>query len=129
MDEYGGTAGLVTIEDMLEEIVGEIQDEYDAEEAKIVHGADGEATFDATVSLHDVNEALGTKLESTDVDTIGGLVYEQLGKVPKVGDTAAVDNATVMVTSTTGQRIRKVKVVKLKSGEERVSNEPYGSND
>ena len=129
VDEYGGTAGLVTIEDMLEEIVGEIQDEHDAEEAKIVHGAEGEATFDATVSLHDVNEALGTQLESTDVDTIGGLVYEQLGKVPKVGDTAAVDSATVRVTATTGRRIRKVKVVKLKSGEERVSNEPYGSND
>lgn len=129
VDEYGGTAGLVTIEDMLEEIVGEIQDEYDAEEAKIVHGAEGEATFDATVSLHDVNEALGTQLESTDVDTIGGLVYEQLGRVPKVGDTLAVDSATVVVTATTGRRIRKVKVVKLKSDEDRALSESGRPSD
>ena len=129
VDEYGGTAGLVTIEDMLEEIVGEIQDEYDAEEAKIVHGADGEATFDATVSLHDVNEALGTQLESTDVDTIGGLVYEQLGKVPKVGDTVSVDSATVVVTAATGRRIRKVKVVKIKPDEGRASSESGSPSD
>jgi CBS domain containing-hemolysin-like protein len=129
VDEYGGTAGLVTIEDMLEEIVGEIQDEYDAEEAKIVHGAEGEATFDATVSLHDVNEALGTQLESTDVDTIGGLVYEQLGKVPKVGDTVSVDSATVVVTAATGRRIRKVKVVKIKPDEKRASSESGSPSD
>ena len=129
VDEYGGTAGLVTIEDMLEEIVGEIQDEYDAEEAKIVHGAEGEATFDATVSLHDVNEALGTQLESTDVDTIGGLVYEQLGKVPKVGDTVAADSATVVVTATTGRRIRKVRVIKLMSDEHGALSGPGGPSD
>ncbi len=129
VDEYGGTAGLVTIEDMLEEIVGEIQDEYDAEEAKIVHGAEGEATFDATVSLHDVNEALGTQLESTDVDTIGGLVYEQLGKVPKVGDSVAADSATVVVTATTGRRIRKVRVIKLKSDEHGALSGSGGPSD
>src|SRR5438067_13563523 len=93
VDEYGGTAGLVTIEDLLEEIVGEIQDEYDREEAKIVTVGPDEAIFDATVSIDDVNDTLDLTLEGDDVDTIGGLLYERLGKVLTLGDHAELDGA------------------------------------
>jgi putative hemolysin len=109
-DEYGGTAGIVTIEDLLEEIVGEIQDEYDREEAKIVPIGPDEAIFDATVSIDDVNDALDLSLEGEDVDTIGGLLYERLGKVPTLGDEAELDGAVLRVESTSGRRIRKVRV-------------------
>jgi magnesium and cobalt exporter, CNNM family len=112
VDEYGGTAGLVTIEDLLEEIVGEIQDEFDFEEDKIVSESEGEATFDATVSIDDVNDTLDLDLEAEGVETIGGLVYERLGKVPVVGDELAVDGARISVVATTGRRIRRVKVVR-----------------
>lgn len=113
VDEYGGTAGLVTIEDLLEEIVGEIQDEFDTgEEDKIVEGRDGEATFEATVSINDVNDTLGLHLSDEEVDTIGGLVYEQLGKMPLVGDRFDSDGATVTVLATKGRRIKKVKVTR-----------------
>ncbi len=111
VDEYGGTAGLVTIEDLLEEIVGEIQDEYDIEEAKIVELGDGQAVFDATVSIDDVNDTLGLKLEAEDVDTIAGLVYTQLGKMPTAGDEVRIDGVVITVLATDGRRIKKVKVV------------------
>ncbi|MBI2941272.1 MAG: HlyC/CorC family transporter [Chloroflexi bacterium] len=113
VDEYGGTAGMVTIEDLIEEIVGEIQDEYDAEEAKFVAGRDGEAVFNATVSIDDVNDQLGLHLEGEDVDTIGGLVYERLGKVPLAGDSVTADGAMITVVSTLGRRIKRVRVARL----------------
>ncbi len=111
VDEYGGTAGLITIEDLLEEIVGEIRDEYDvAEESWIERLSDHEAVFDARVSIHDVNQTLPLALDDAEYDTLGGLVYARLGKVPAQGDEVRVDNAVVSVLSTTGRRIRKVRV-------------------
>jgi len=108
--EYGGTAGLLTIEDLLEEIVGEIQEE--GEEPKVRRLSENEAIFDATVSIDDVNETLGTKFEAEEYDTIGGLVYHHLGKVPTPGDEFVLEGATVSVLETIGRRIRKVKVCK-----------------
>ena len=110
VDEYGGTAGIVTIEDLLEEIVGEIQDEYDHEEAKIVEVSADEAIFDATVSIDDVNDTLDLQLQGEDVDTIGGLLYEQLGRVPALGDRIDMDGVRLTVESTHGRRLRKVRV-------------------
>ncbi|MCL4459356.1 MAG: hemolysin family protein [Chloroflexi bacterium] len=110
VDEYGGTAGLVTIEDLLEEIVGEIQDEYDREEVKIQQISEEEAIFDAAITVHDVNEILSLQLDEEEVDTIGGLVYNRLGKIPLPGDEVKVDDVTVSVISTDGRRIRKVRV-------------------
>jgi CBS domain containing-hemolysin-like protein len=111
VDEYGGTAGLITIEDLLEEIVGEIRDEYDvAEEIWIEPVNDHEAVFDARVSIHDVNQTLPLDLDDAEYDTLGGLVYARLGKVPAQGDEVRVDKATVSVLSTAGRRIRKVRV-------------------
>ena len=110
VDEYGGTAGLVTIEDLIEEIVGEIQDEYDIEEAKIIALGDGQAIFDATVTIDDVNDTLRLHLEADDFDTIGGLVYTHLGTMPKVGDEVSVDGVTISVLEVDGRRIKKVRV-------------------
>jgi len=111
VDEYGGTAGLITIEDLLEEIVGEIRDEYDvAEETWIEPVNDHEAVFDARVSIHDVNQTLPLDLDDAEYDTLGGLVYARLGKVPAQGDEVRVGKATVSVLSTAGRRISKVRV-------------------
>ena len=113
VDEYGGTAGLITIEDLIEEIVGEIQDEYDVEEALIQEVSDQEALFDARVSIRDVNDTLDLDIEDEDFDTLGGLLYHELGKVPNVGDEVRVDGALVTVLTTTGRRVRKVRVMKV----------------
>jgi CBS domain containing-hemolysin-like protein len=113
VDEYGGTAGLITIEDLIEEIVGEIQDEYDVEEAMIEEVSDQEALFDARVSIRDVNDTLDLDIEDEDFDTLGGLLYHELGKVPNVGDEVQVDGAVVTVLTTTGRRVRKVRVTKV----------------
>jgi CBS domain containing-hemolysin-like protein len=113
VDEYGGTAGLITIEDLIEEIVGEIQDEYDVEEDLIQEVSDQEALFDARVSIRDVNDTLDLDIEDEDFDTLGGLLYHELGKVPNVGDEVRVDGAQVTVLTTTGRRVRKVRVMKV----------------
>ena len=113
VDEYGGTAGLITIEDLIEEIVGEIQDEYDVEEAPIQEVSEDEALFDARVSIRDVNDTLDLDIEDEDFDTLGGLLYHELGKVPNVGDEVRVDGALVTVLTTTGRRVRKVRVMKV----------------
>jgi putative hemolysin len=113
VDEYGGTAGLISIEDLIEEIVGEIRDEYDVEESMIEEVSDNEALFDARVSIRDVNDTLDLDIEDEDFDTLGGLLYHELGKVPNVGDEVRVDGALVSVLSTTGRRVRKVRVTKV----------------
>lgn len=112
VDEYGGTAGLVTIEDVLEEIVGEIQDEYDLGEEPLVERVnDQESIFDARVKPEEVNQILKVDLPD-ESDTLGGLVYQRLGKIPKVGDRVEVDGATVAVLSVVGRRIKKVRVTR-----------------
>jgi putative hemolysin len=111
VDEYGGTAGLVTIEDLLEEIVGEIRDEYDDnEEVPIQRIDDYESVVDARVSIRDVNDALDLHLEVDELDTLGGLVYHELGKVPAEGDEVRVNGCLVTVLSTQGRRIKKLRV-------------------
>jgi CBS domain containing-hemolysin-like protein len=119
VDEYGGTSGLVTIEDLLEEIVGEIQDEFDVEEQKIVRETDGNALVDGSASIDDVNEALALDLTAEEVDTIGGLVYERLGRVPVVGDQIELDHARLSVVGARGRRVTRVRIRPL---ERQVSN-------
>jgi putative hemolysin len=113
VDEYGGTAGIVTIEDVLEEIVGEIQDEYDREEATVQLLNDREAIVDARISLDDLNELLGLQIEREDVDTVGGFVYHELGRMPSPGDEIRTDGLTMRVISVLGRRVKKVRVAKV----------------
>jgi CBS domain containing-hemolysin-like protein len=114
VDEYGGTAGLVTIEDLLEEIVGEIQDEYDREETPIERVNATEAVLDARVSIDSLRELFGFETEDEDYDTVGGFVYHHLGKVPVAGDEVRVDGLTLRVLSVLGRRIKKVRATKVK---------------
>jgi CBS domain containing-hemolysin-like protein len=111
VDEYGGVAGLVTIEDLLEEIVGEIQDEYDAEEPLVEALGDGAYVFDARIPLDDVNKRMGIELASSVADTLGGYVYEQLGQVPSVNAQIAGADVEITVMSVSGRRIKRVRVV------------------
>jgi putative hemolysin len=112
VDEYGGTAGIITIEDLLEEIVGEIRDEYDqAEEAHMEQISDREAIFDARTSIREANELLALHLPDDESDTLGGLVYDRLGKVPAIDDEVLVDSCTIRVMSTDGRRIKKVRLL------------------
>ncbi len=111
VDEYGGTAGAVTIEDIIEEIVGPIKDEYDlAEEDEIQFISPNEVVLDGRVHLDDVNELLKLEIAGQDFDTIGGYVLNQLGAMPKVGDTLKIGAATLRVESVRGTRIKKVRL-------------------
>jgi CBS domain containing-hemolysin-like protein len=112
VDEYGGIAGLVTVEDALEEIVGEIEDEYDTVEPFSQMVSDNEIIFNARMDLDDVNRMMGTNLPTDESDTLGGLLYSLSGGVPKVGDEFVVDGVTITVLSLLGRRIKKVRVVK-----------------
>jgi CBS domain containing-hemolysin-like protein len=120
LDEYGGTAGLVTIEDLLEEIVGEIQDEYDEEEPMIVQLSDDEARVDGRADVDDLGELFDVELSLEDedeYDTVGGLVYHRIGGVPKPGDQVKVDGLTLTVETTDGRRVGKVLVVRDRGDE------------
>jgi CBS domain containing-hemolysin-like protein len=112
VDEYGGMAGLVTIEDLLEEIVGEIQDEYDAEEPFVEFVSDNEYVFDARVDLDDLNRLMNVALPTDDSDTLGGFIYTELGKVPVVGDRVTFQDLAFTVESVAGRRIKKVRIEK-----------------
>jgi CBS domain containing-hemolysin-like protein len=112
VDEYGGTAGLVTLEDLLEEIVGDIEDEYDQRAEKpIVRLSETEAVFDARVSIDELNDLFETEIEHEGYDTVGGLVYAHLGKIPNAGDEVQVNGLTILVESTIGRRIKRVRAV------------------
>ena len=112
LDEYGGTAGLVTVEDLLEEIVGEIQDEYDLEEKPIQLINDHTAVVNARIHIEDVNQLLGLELPVDEVDTVAGLVYSLLGRVPVQGETVSLPGAELRVEKTLGQRITKVRITR-----------------
>jgi len=113
-DEYGGTAGLVTIEDLLEEIVGEIQDEYDSEKPLIESRPDGQYVVDGRLPVDDLNEMFGTAIES-ESDTVGGVVVEAAGRIPEVGDEVSIEGLLLRVTELQGARIRQLIVESVKN--------------
>jgi len=110
VDEYGSVAGLVTIEDLVEEIVGDIQDEYDREENLYEQVSQSEYIFDAKINLDEFNELMNTDLENEGYDTLGGFLLGQLDKIPVAGDTITFKNLTFTVLTTRGLRITKVRV-------------------
>ncbi len=122
LDEYGVTAGLITIEDLLEEIVGEIRDEYDYDEEDIINEiADGEYIVDGQVKLDDVNECLGLSLTSEDYDSLGGYIIGYLDRLPAKGDKVEQDNLTLVVDSMIKNRIDKIHIY-IKKEDTSVSN-------
>ncbi|HEX9015966.1 MAG TPA: hemolysin family protein, partial [Chloroflexota bacterium] len=113
VDEYGGTAGIVTLDNLLEELVGPIRDEYDArEEPDIQMLGEGQALVKGGADLGDVGSAVGAGLETEGVDTVGGLVYSRLGRIPVEGDVVDLDDATVEVVSMRNRRVTKARVTR-----------------
>ncbi len=113
VDEYGGVSGIVTIEDLLEEIVGEIHDEFDSGEPVIQAISDSEFIVDARLQLDDLNESIGVNVVGDGFDTIGGFVFEQLGKIPVPGDTVRYDGLSIEVVDTVGRRPKNLRVRRL----------------
>jgi CBS domain containing-hemolysin-like protein len=111
IDEYGGTAGLVTIEDILEEIVGEITDEYDREAPEVEDLGDGRVRVSATMHVDDLAERFGIALEEEEVDTVGGLIGKVLGRVPILGSTCEVAGLRLTAERMSGRRHRIATVV------------------
>jgi CBS domain containing-hemolysin-like protein len=114
MDEYGGFVGVVTVEDILEELVGDILDEFDDEEPELTRIGEGIYMLDARMWVDDLNEQLDIALPTSDTyETIGGLLIEQLGHIPHPGETVRVEesNATLVVMQMRGKRIVKVKMI------------------
>ena len=112
IDEYGGIAGLVTMEDIIEEIVGDIQDEFDKEQEDILKISDNVWICDARVNLDDLNEALDTHFPDEDFDSLGGFVFDLFGKVPVKYEKATWNNFDFIIQDMEGHRINFVKVIK-----------------
>ncbi|GAB4476122.1 MAG: hemolysin family protein [Anaerolineales bacterium] len=114
VDEYGGVAGLVTLEDIIEEILGEIQDEYDqAEELPFQEIGSGEYLFQGKIDLGDFNEIMATALPKDEADTLGGFILQQLGRLPTVGEQLCTDGVELTIEQVSGRRIRKVRARRL----------------
>jgi CBS domain containing-hemolysin-like protein len=123
VDEYGGTAGLVTIEDLLEEIVGEIRDEYDVEVEPVLAEHDGSFVFSGRTHVRELAERLKIDVENEGYETVGGYLLAHVGRVPHVGETFELDGLSVEVLEAERRRITRVRVRRLE-GEPAVAGEP-----
>ncbi len=110
VDEYGGTAGLVTLEDLIEELVGEILDEYDVEEAKVEPLANGDVRVNARMPIDEINELLSVEFPQGDWDTVGGFVFNLLGHVPVEGESVDYDGRRLRAERVQGRRIGRVRI-------------------
>jgi CBS domain containing-hemolysin-like protein len=113
VNEYGGTAGLVTLEDLIEELVGEIVDEFDVEEAPVERLGSGELRVSARLAVDEVNELIDASLPSGAWDTVGGLVFDVLGHVPVEGESVDVEGLRLVADRVNGRRIERVRIVTL----------------
>lgn len=108
VDEYGGTVGMVTLDNVLEELVGDIQDEFDAEKPEYRRIADGEFVVDGLLGLYELKDLVGLDIENADVSTVGGYVTHLLGHLPKQGETTRIEDYVVTIAQTDGRRIEQV---------------------
>jgi len=117
VDEYGGTVGMVTLENVLEEIVGDIQDEFDTEKAEFRKINEDEFSVDGSLGLYELSDLAGLELESSDVSTIGGYVTHLLGHLPKQGEQVRIENYRVTISQTDGRRVGQLHFRKLNDSE------------
>jgi len=122
IDEYGGTSGLITIEDLLEQIVGDIQDEYDREESLLTVNADGSVTADGRLPVEELEEHFEIQIERDKFDSVGGLVFHLTGKIPAIGDTIEGAGLHLRILDADVRRVKKVGITLLK----RISSEEQG---
>jgi len=108
VDEFGGTAGIVTLDNVIEELVGDIQDEFDAEKPEARRVSKDEFVIAATLGLHELNEMLGLELESTEVSTVGGYITQLIGHLPKTGEKTRIEDFDAIVTKADGRRVLEV---------------------
>ncbi len=123
VDEYGGVAGMVTIEDVLEQIVGDIEDEYDYDEDEdnIIQNADGQYRVKALTEIEDFNEIVGTNFSDEEFSTIGGLIVNKFGHLPKRGDQITIDHLEIKVVRADSRRLHSVTIQVLKPSEEKLT--------
>lgn len=117
VDEYGGVSGLVTMEDLIEEIVGELQDELDRDETLIKETKAGVYLVNARMELDDFNEIMGTDFEIKDIQTLGGLVVNKLERIPQKGETLNLDSISIQIIGVSKRRVYRVLVKKLQNKE------------
>ncbi|MGH7936916.1 MAG: hemolysin family protein, partial [Chthoniobacterales bacterium] len=124
VDEYGGTVGMVTMENILEELVGDIQDEFDTERAEFRRVNEHEFVVDGTLGLYELSDLAGLELENSDVSTIGGYVTHLLGHLPKQGEQVRIEDYLITVTQTDGRRVGQLHFEKRSGDDER---EPHST--
>lgn len=122
-DEYGGTAGVVTIEDIVEQLVGDIVDEYDVEEPDVVPAGENGFLVDGKAHIDDVNREIGTKLESEEFDTIGGYVFGLFGRQPKLDESIDAEGYRFTVAETDGRRVHRLRIEQIAAEEAEASFE------
>ena len=118
IDEYGGISGIVTMEDIIEEIVGDIQDEFDKEREDIITVNENEWLCEARIDLDDLNETIGSDFPNEDFDSLGGFVFDLFGKVPVKFEKASWNNFDFIVQDMEGHRINVIKLIRKPEGEE-----------
>jgi CBS domain containing-hemolysin-like protein len=117
VDEYGGLLGVVTIEDLIEEVFGEIEDEYDRRiEGRIVRLGDGSVSVDAKLEIEELERHFDVQIHKENFETVGGFIFHLLGRVPKPGETVDYDDLSMIIESADGMRIERVRVARSRGG-------------
>ncbi|MEN6436976.1 MAG: hemolysin family protein [Syntrophobacter sp.] len=122
IDEYGGTAGILTFEDIIEEIIGEVMDEYDAEQKLIVEHEDGSISVNARLDIEKLGDFLGVEFPEGGFESVGGFVIDLMGRVPEVNEEIMYENLQIVIEAATTRKIDRVKIRKLESGETRTQS-------